>query len=178
MEQASTQSYRNFEPSAPKWRRIAHHVWLCREAFVDSFRIGRLQKFDDELVRNGLSLVETRVSSTLGALRRRGTVLIQDAHRSACRHITHSMVSDPGLREELAALESLPLDRRSVRLHLAAFDRGITRELPALVSVLSGDTCAAESEDRSSRASVPDSLIRYGRARCRHYRRDNSEHAS
>jgi hypothetical protein len=174
MEQASTRSCRNFEPIAPKWRRIAHHVRLYHGAFVDAFRLGRLQKFQDQLVKNGLSLVETRVSSTMDALRRRGTVLDLDAHRKACRHITHSMTTDPGLREELAVLEFLPLDRHTARLHLAALDRGISRELRALVSVLSGDTRAGES----SCASIPDSSIQYRRAMCRHYRRDNSKRFS
>jgi hypothetical protein len=174
MEQASTQSYGNFAQLAPTWWRIIRQMRLCREAFVDAFRLGRTRKFEDDLVRNGLSLVEKRVSSALDALRRSGAVLNLDAHRKACRHITRSMTTDPGLCEELAALECLPLDRGSARLHLAALDRGIKRELGVLVSALSSDICASESEGRSSCTSVPDSSIGQMAMLCRQFKRDKS----
>lgn len=178
MEQASTQSCRDLEPGTRSLWRLGHHVRLCREAFLNAFHLGRLQKFEDELVRNSLRLVEKRVTSALSGLRSGGTVLNLDAHRKACRHITRSMTTDPGLHEELAGLECMPLDRHSVRLHLAALDRSISRELRALVSTLSGESCDAESLRRSSSASAPDSSIRIGRAMCRHCRRDNSSYST
>jgi hypothetical protein len=163
---ASTQC-RNSEPNTSKWRRVANHVRLCREAFAEAFRLGRRQQFEDELVRNGLSLVEKRVATTLDILRRGGRVLHLDAHRKACRHITHSMTTDLGLHEELAELECLPIDRHSARLHLAALDRGIGRELRALVSALADDTCAPKSVGRPTCSTTPGSSIRSGRVRCR-----------
>jgi hypothetical protein len=169
MEQSSTQSCRNFEPGASKWQQVVHRVRLCRETFVAAFRMGRLQRFEEELVRSGLRLVETRVSSVLDALRHQGTVLNLDAHRRACRHITHSMTTDHNLRAELAMLECLPLDRHSVQLHLAAFDRGIRRELSALVSVLSGASKAGV-EGGLLYSVGPDVSTRNGPVRCRQYK--------
>jgi hypothetical protein len=170
MEQSSTQFCRNLEPGASKWQQVAHRVRLCREAFVAAFRMGRAQRFEQELVRSGLRLVETRVSSVLDALRHQGTFLNLDAHRRACRHITHSMTTDHNLRAELATLECLPLDRYSAQLHLAAFDRGIRRELSALVSVLSG-TSKAGVEGGPPLCSVdPGVSTRNGPVRCRRYK--------
>ena len=169
MEQSSTQSWMDYEPGASKWRQVAHHLRLCRDAFVDAFRLGRLQRFEDELVRHSLSLVEGRVSSALHELRRRGAVVNLDTLRSACRHITHSMTADRTLHEELAVLECLPLDRHSARLHLAVLDRGIRRELPALVSVLSAEMSTAEPAG-CFHAAGGDLSARPHRAMCRRSR--------
>jgi hypothetical protein len=162
MEQSSTQS--------SKWQQVAHRVRLCRETFVTAFRVGRAQRFEDELVRNGLSLVETRVSSVLDALRHQGTVLNLDAHHQACRHITRSMATDHNLHAELTKLKCLPLDKNSAQLHLAALDRGIGRELPALVSVLLDETSTADPEGGTLYPSDHVASISKGRTMCRRYK--------
>lgn len=78
--------------------RVARNLRLCREVFLNSVRLGKLQS-------------------------------------RACRHVARSIAADPALQEELSILENLPPDHRSARLHLAALDRGIRRELPDLISV-------------------------------------------